>query len=497
MKRSILFKTIKIGSVELKNRFVMPAMNSHTTENNCYGERGVAYYTEHAKGGFGLIITEFMAVDEDGLGSLSEPAIWDDKFIPSLKVLTESIHKAGGCIFSQLHHAGYGSKSHNPDFAPRAVSETIDMNDNVVRAFTIEEIHRIVEKFIEAAKRAKKAGFDGAEIHGAHGYLISQFLSAKYNRRLDEYGGNYENRFRIAREIIEGIKRECGKEFALSFRINSVDGKDPEDNKLKDNSIYAEMAEDAGADAIHVSFGSPVATYFCDTGFNIENARCIKRNLHIPVIAVGRINDENIAKWAVESGAADLIALGRQSICDPHFPQKLYAGKPNLIFRCLGCMQRCSPDIGCEPSDVGVSCMINPFTGKELRWKWNAAKVPKKIAIVGGGCSGLQSAWILAARGHQVTVYEKQARVGGNLIAASVPSGKYGFLQTIYTQEQHCREYGADIELNAEITKGCIDSLDADIVIIATGSRPFVPDITGLSGKLTAEDILMQRNSIL
>lgn len=496
MKNSVLFQPIKIGTLEIKNRFVMPAMNSHTTGENKYLDRGVAYFTERAKGGFGLVITEFMAIDPDGLGSLGEPGIWDDCFIPSLQVLTDSVHKAGGRIFSQLHHAGYGSRSHNPNFIPKAVSKTLDANGNVVEAYTISEIKEIIEKFIAGAKRAKAAGFDGVEIHGAHGYLISQFLTVKSNKRFDEYGGNYENRFRIAKEIIEGVKRECGRDFPVSFRLNSVDGNEPEDNSLIDSSIYAQMAVKAGADVIHVSFGTAITTYFNDPGFNVENARHIKKSIHVPVIVVGRINDENVARQAIESGAADMVALGRQSICDPHFPEKVYHGKNHLIFRCMACMQRCSPEIGCEEGDMGVSCMINPFTGKELRWKMNEAETPKKIAVIGAGCAGLQSAWILAARGHQVTIYEKSDHVGGNLVAAAMPPKKYGFLQAIYTEEQHCREYGVRINLNTEITEENISDLDADVVIISTGSTPLIPNIPGLSGRTTAQDVLLSKKLI-
>lgn len=492
MNNPILFTKIKIGKLELKNRFVMPAMNSHMTENNCYFENGVAYYTERIKGGFGLVITEFMAVDRNGLGSLREPGLWSDAFLPTLTKLTQSVHNERGYIFAQLHHAGMNSKSFELNEAAKGPSEIVSFNDDkVIQALGKEEIYKIIDKFILGAERAQKAGFDGVEIHGAHGYLITQFLSRKTNRRIDEFGGSYENRFRIAKLIIEGIKEKCGKDFPISFRINAIDGGDPEDNKLIDNCIYAKLAEVSGADCLNVSIGNSIGTYFDDPGFNALNSREMKKHVKIPVITVGRINDEYVAEKMVAAGDSDLIALGRQSICDPHFPEKVKNGHPELIFRCLGCLQRCSPDIGCEEEDSGISCMINPFSGKEARWHIKLTNKKKNIAIIGAGCAGLQAAWILGARGHTVTVYDSRANIGGLLIPASVPEKKYGLLQTISTYYQYCLNYGVKFEMNKEVNEENINNLYADCYIVATGSKPFIPQIKGLNNNyVTAEDVL-------
>ena len=493
MEQSILFTKIKIGTLELKNRFVMPAMNSHMTCEHKYTQDAVAYYTERAKGGFGLCITEFMAVDPNGLGSLRQPGIWSDDFIPTLKKLTDSVHAAGGKIFAQLQHSGYQSKSDNLQYIPGAVSDMVNENGQHLKAYSISEIKKLENKFIQAAERAKKAGFDGVEIHGAHGYLLTQFMSCRFNHRTDEYGGGYENRFRIAANIIKGVKAVCGEDFPVSFRLNAVDGTKPGDSTLQDNTIFAGMAEEAGADAIHVSYGIPITSYFYQPGFNENNAQEIKKSVRIPVMVVGRINNGRTAEQIIRAGKADLVTLGRESICDPHFPEKLMKGKENLIFQCIGCMQRCNPQIGCEEGDDNLSCMLNPFTGKELRWKLNETTEPKRILVAGAGCAGMQAAWILAARGHEVTVCEKEKEAGGNLIAAAMPDGKNGFLQYIYTLKEHCKEYHVAIQYECEVTKELIEEKKPDLVIAAMGAEPWAPPIEGTEGKTYAQDILMNR----
>ena len=487
---SVLFKPIRIGSLELKNRFIMPAMNSHGTENNHFTEEGAAYYAERAKGGFAVCITEFMAVDPYGMGSLRSPGIWDDTFLESLKMFTDAIHKEHGLVFAQLVHAGDKSKSIKQDYVKKAVSAYTE-NGVTVPELTAEEIKDITDRFIKAAKRAKKAGFDGVEVHGAHGYLLTQMMNRRINHRLDEYGGGYDNRFRMAREILQRVKRECGEDFPVSFRINAQDGQDVCDGTVDDNVIFAKMAQEAGADMIHVSTGyNGIASYYYPPAWNAHNVKRFKEVLDIPVVCVGRINDENVAETVVENGVSDLVSLGRQSLCDPYFPEKLYSGNAGLIFHCLACMQRCNPMTGCEAGDELVSCMLNPFTGKETRWKLTRTNDAKRIMVIGAGCSGMETAWILAARGHQVTLYEKGRKPGGNLLAAAVPPHKSGFLQVIRTLQEHCRIFGVKEVWNHEVTQEELEQTDADVVIITTGSIPLRPPVMGLEQAILADEVL-------
>lgn len=495
-KNSVLFQPISVGRLVLKNRFIMPAMNSHSTVNNCFTEEGAAYYAERAKGGFALCITEFMAIDPYGMGSLRSPGIWDDSFIESLKLFTDAVHKEKGLIFAQLVHAGDKSKSIKFDYVKKAVSSyTIDGVN--VPEFTKEELRKITAQFIEAAQRAKKAGFDGVEVHGAHGYLLTQLMNLRTNHRLDEYGGSYDNRFRMAREIIQGIKRECGEEFPVSFRINAQDGNNIEDGTVEDNVIFAKMAQEAGADMLHISTGyNGIASYYYPPAWNANNVKQFKEAVDVPVVCVGRINDENVAETIVSTGVCDLVSMGRQSLCDPYFPQKLYTGKEQVIFHCLACMQRCNPMTGCEPGDELVSCMINPFSGKENRWKITKSDEPKKIMVIGAGCSGMEAAWVLAARGHQVTLFEKEKTPGGNLLAAATPPYKSGFLQLIRSLQEHCRIYGVKEIWNHEVTQEELEKTDADVVIITTGSVPLSPPINGMEQSISAHEILKTRQFI-
>lgn len=493
---SVLFQPIRVGNLELKNRFVMPAMNSHGTADNCFTEQGAAYYAERARGGFALCITEFMSVDPYGMGSLRSPGIWDDAFIEPLQRFTDTVHKENGLIFAQLVHAGDKSRSIKSDYVKKAVSSYVVDGVNVPE-FTKEELRKITAQFIEAAQRAKKAGFDGVEVHGAHGYLLTQLMNSRTNHRLDEYGGGYDNRFRMVRDILQGIKQECGNEFPISFRINARDGQDIEDGTVEDNVIFARMAQEAGADMLHISTGyNGIASYYYPPAWNADNVKQFKEAVDVPVICVGRINDENVAETIVSTGVCDLVSMGRQSLCDPQFPLKLYSGKAHLIFHCLACMQRCNPMTGCEPGDELVSCMLNPFTGKESRWKLTKTCEPKKIMVIGAGCSGMEAAWVLAARGHQVTLYEKEEMPGGNLLAAATPPYKSGFLQVIRTLREHCRAYGVTEVYNHEVTQGELEKTDADVVIITTGSIPLSPPIHGIEQSTLADEILRSRQFI-
>lgn len=501
MREDILFEPLKVGSKTItKSRFVMPAMNAHSVDEHTFKERGIAYFLERSKGGFGMLVSEWLAPDPDGLGSLKQAAIWDDSYIEGLSHLTEAVHKEGSLIIGQLHHAGYKSQSLKEGFVPKAVSP-INVRGKVLETYTTEEIKEIINKFIKAGKRAKKANFDGVEIHCAHGYLFGQILSKNLNRRVDEYGGDYQGRFKAVKEIINGIKKECGKDFIVGMRINAYDGLTPyenttDENNLNDYCIYAEMGEEAGIDYISVSHRGIILTYVEDPGFNQDAVMEIKKHVSVPIIYAGRVNDVNVAINILQNKKADLIALGRESICDPHFPIKIKEGKTNLIYHCMGCQQRCSPDIGCEEDDIGSSCMLNPFSNKETRWKIEEAKTKKNVTIIGAGCAGMQAAWVLAARGHNVTVYEASKEVGGNLIAAAVAPKKLGFTQAIYTIYQHCLYYGVKFELNHKVTQEEIEKMNSDVVIDATGSKPFRPNIKGASELPFAEDVLLKRMAI-
>ena len=492
---SKLFEKQNIGQLEIKNRFVVPAMDSHyTNEENYFTNQALNYYGERAKGGFGLIITEFLCVSPEGLAEKTQAGIYDDKFIPMLSRLVERVHSYDAKIFAQIQHSGR-QKGNDIDAQAVGASALVAMGKKgTVHELTTQEVKVIEQKFIDAAVRAKKAGFDGVEIHGAHGYLLAQFLSKATNKRVDEYGGNITNRARIVCEIIQGVKEACGKDYPVIVRTSGYEGFYG-GNDIEDAIAQSILFEKMGADALHISYGTPIESYYTKAGFNMDNIRKVKSAVNIPVIGVGRINDPTLALSMLETHTADFVALGRQSICDPHFPQKVKEGRLNEIFTCTGCMQRCLYTHMFEPG-CGTSCMINPFSGKEGLWEIEDCQTPKKIVVVGAGPAGLQASWILAKKGHDVTLYEQENTPGGQYRLACIPTMKQDLAKTISTYVALCQKYGVKMELGKTVTQDMLDQCEADEIIIAVGSKPIVPrSIPGIdtNKQVLANDVLASR----
>ena len=494
-----LFTPMKIGSITIKNRFVMPSMNSHYgNEEHYYTEQAVNYYGERAKGGFGLLLTEFLCVSEEGLSSSKQAGIYDDKFIPMLHCLTDRVHENGGKIFAQLQHGGRMQSPGVTRLSPVGASNIpVKGHYREIHELTTEEVWEVERKFVDAAVRARKAGFDGVELHGAHGYLLCQFLSKETNKRVDQYGGGITNRARIVCEILREVKKACGEEYPVSVRINGAEGTE-HGNTIEDTAAQAMLLEAAGADVINVSYGVPITPYYMPSGFNIANVKRVKEVVSVPVIGVGRMNDPTLMLSAIVSGSMDFVALGRESVCDPHLPEKIREGRLDEIFTCTGCMQRCLYTNSFE-EDFGISCMINPFSGKEGIWKIEEAKEKKRIAVAGAGPAGLQAAWILAKRGHEVTLYEKNATAGGQYRLASVPSMKQDLAKTIFTYLTLCKKYGVKILYETEVTKELLEQEAFDEIVISTGSVPVVPrSIEGIQNEnvFLAQDILAFKESV-
>lgn len=489
-----LFTPINIKGLSIPNRLVVPAMvMGFCDKEGMATERYIAYHKSKAEGGWGLIITEDYAIDPLGIGNPNIPGLWKDEQINSHAELTRAVHKANGRIMAQIYHAGRQTNArlmgHQP-IAPSAIPCPV-MNEKP-RELTLLEIEDLVEKFGDCAYRAKLAGFDGVEIHGAHGYLVNQFISPTTNRRTDKYGGCLHNRMRFPLEIITRVKEKAGIEFPVVFRISAQEFT-PGGITLEDSLAIAQLLEGAGADAIHVSAGTYAGGRFyiippaaVPHGWNIHAAEIIRKAVSIPVITVGRINDPLLAEAIIASGIADLVSMGRASLADPELPNKTEEGKLDEIIYCIGCMQ------GCWGKDSRGACILNPLTGKEEDLKIEPASVKKKVVVIGGGPAGMQAAIVAAQRGHEVSLYEKSNRLGGQYRLAAIPPTKEEILAFIAWQQKQMEKYDVKVYLNSEANEVLIAKESPDQVIIATGSKPRIPDIKGIlkENVFTAQELL-------
>lgn len=482
-----VFSPITIKGKTIKNRFAVPAMvTDFCNEDGTATERYLAYHEEKAKGGWGLIITEDYNVSPEGHGFRCTAGLWNDKQIASHSELPKRMHRYGTVILAQIYHCGRQTNSRAiPGLKPRSSSAIMcPFGAEIPDPLTTEEVKEMVSWYGDTALRAKKCGFDGVEIHGAHGYLIAQFFSPYSNKRLDEYGGNFWNRTRFAREIIQDIRRKCGDDFIIDMRISAdefVEG----GLTLEDAKAIAVMMEQAGLDMIHVSIGTylsvdlNIASSFSGHGWFADWGKAVREAVKIPVIVVSRVNDPFLADEMIATGKCDLVAMGRASLADPALPAKAKEKRFADIRRCIGCNDGC---VGVLFTDNPITCVLNPMLGHEYEGEIEQAAVRKKVAVVGAGPAGLYAAIAAAKRGHDVVVYEKGKHAGGNFYTASIPPCKGEITDFIVWQTEQCRQLGVEIKYETEATAQFLKEAGMDTVILATGSNPVVPPVPGLAG---------------
>ena len=490
-----MFTPIKIGTVTVPNRFVVPPMgNNFANPDGSMSDRSAAYYEARAKGGFGLITLESTVVYKEAKGGPRKPCLFDDAVIPSFKNVADRCHAYGAKVSIQLQHAGPEGNSKLTGYPLKAASAIApSAGREIPEAMPTEEVYKLIECYGDAARRAQLAGIDMVEVHCAHGYLVSTFVSARTNKRTDEFGGCFENRMRLPRLIIENIRKKTGGNMPILCRINARDEGDGGMDVHDAAAMAAYLEQVCGVDAIHVSRSIHIHDEFMwapnitHGGFNAELCTEIKRAVSVPVIIVGRFTEPQYAELLVKQGRADLVAFGRQSIADPELPNKARNGQLEKLTPCIACL------LGCVPNMLKgnpITCAMNPCVGRELELK--PAEVKKNVVVIGGGPGGMYAAEMCAKRGHSVTLLEKNAELGGHFLVASYPPGKGEISGAIRSFIVNCREAGVDIRTNTEVTPELISELKPDAVIIATGSVPLRLPIPGLDtcGCSTAEDVL-------
>ncbi len=487
---------MKIGKVEIPNRLVVsPMVTDYCNKDGTATQRYIAYHEAKARGGWGLIITEDYAVDPTGKGFSTVAGLWDDSQIASHSELTKRVHRYKSKIFAQIYHCGRQTSHLVTGFQPLAPSPIVcPAMQELPKELTIDEIEKMVEKFGDTALRAKKAGFDGVEIHGAHGYLVAQFMSPYSNKRSDKYGGHLLNRMRFPLEIVSNIRAKCGKDFGVGFRI-SCDEFVLGGRTIEDTKAIAVLLEGAGIDVLHVSCGvygsvdKIVPASSVPHGWLAGYAEEVKKVIRIPVITVGRINDPFVADSIIAAGKADFVAMGRASLADPEFPKKAQAGEIDEIRPCIACNEGC---IGILFMDQPIKCVLNPTLGKEVELAIKPAATKKKVVVIGGGPAGMESAITAAKAGHDVSLYEKEDRLGGLFYLASVPPNKGEISNFVGYQIGQLKKLKVRVTLNAKVTPKLIDTEKPDVVIVATGGTPVLPDIPGVSKQnvVNAYDVL-------
>ena len=519
---NILFTPLSIGKVSIKNRFAMAPMGplGLGDEQGGFNQRGIDYYTARARGGTGLIITGVTFVDntieEHGMPNCPNSTYNPVQFVRTSREMTERVHAYNARIFLQMS-GGFGrvtiptNLGEFPPVAPSPIQHR--WLDKTCRALTVDEIHELVRDFGEGAYNAKRAGFDGVQIHAVHeGYLIDQFAISLFNQRTDEYGGSLENRLRFAREIVEEIKRRCGQDFPVMLRYSpksfikalregALPGEEFEEKgrDLPEGVEAAKLLVSYGYDALDVDVGSYDAWWWSHPpmyqkkGLYMPYAKLVKENVNVPVLCAGRMDDPDMAEGAVMDGVCDIISLGRPLLADPDYVNKLRRGERKCIRPCISCQEGC---MGRIQEYSMVNCAVNPQAARERVTAYNPVLKAKHVLVIGGGVAGCEAARVLAERGHKPEIMERSDHLGGNLLAAGAPSFKEDDIALVRWYGNEMQRLNVPVHFNAPVDPASKLYDEYDAVIVATGATPKKFPLGENAPVYTATDALLGKTPI-
>lgn len=519
MKYQTLFTPIQIGKLTLKNRFAMAPMGplGLGDSEGGWNQRGIDYYTRRAQGGTGLIITGVTfsdcEVETQSMPNCPNSTYNPVHFVRTSREMTERVHAYGAKIFLQMS-GGFGrvtiptNLGEFPPVAPSPIPHR--WLDKTCRELTKDEIHKIIESFGKGAFNAKRAGFDGVEIHAVHeGYLIDQFAISFFNHRTDEYGGSLENRLRFAKEIREEIARTCGWDFPVAVRFSpksmikdwrkgALPGEDFEEKgrDLEEGLKTAKLLEAYGYDALDVDVGCYDAWWwnhppmYMEKGPYRKYAKLVKETVKVAVFMAGRMDTPEMAESCVNDGTCDVISLGRPLLADPDYVKKLRANHVCEIRPCISCQEGC---MGRIQTYSMINCAVNPQAARERVTAYEPVARKKRVLIAGGGVAGCEAARVLAERGHEPVLYEASERLGGNLLPGGAPAFKEDDLQLVKWYENELERLRVPVYLNTKVTKEMVLESDCDAVIVATGSRPKMFSLGDDEKVYCAEQVLMNQ----
>ena len=478
-----LFQPITINSLTIKNRIFMPAMHLGMADNFEVTDQITAFYDERARGGAGMISVGYATVDELSGSSLNIGA-HEDRFIPGLKKLSGVIKSGGAASCVQLNHAGRYNMSFflngKMPVAPSPIASKLTRE--TPRELEQKDIHDIIERFAAAALRVKQAGFDAVEVLSGTGYLISEFLSPLTNQRTDGYGGSFENRIRFGMEVVRAIREAVGYSFPLIVRMNGNDFMVKGQGRVELQEYARALTAKGGADALCINVGwhearVPQITAAVPRGTFAYLSKGIKEKVDVPVIASHRINDPDMARQLISDGMCDMVAMGRSLITDPFLPRKAETGREDEIIHCIACAQGCFDNLF---NLKHVECLCNPRAGHERTRRISKTDTPKKVLVIGGGAAGMNAAIAASDCGHDVSLYEKNSILGGQLFIASAPPGRDEFAVYARNLARQIEIRPVKVFLNTTFDMKLIEDEKPDHVILATGGVPMTAPIPGV-----------------